>query len=737
MKKYIAYSKLFLFLITTFFGHGLQAQALEEIVVSAQKRDETLSDVPISISVMDEERMNDYQVDDLFDVANFVPGMVFSRAPDDGLALSFRGVASSPRNQAYEQSVGVFLDGVFFGKGRLYSAGMFDLSRSEIIMGTQSTLLGKNTSVGAVSMVTQKPGDTLGGYINASVSEHGGYNLKAAVDLPSSEHFRTRVAGYYSSLQGAVKNLATGNDIPEDDNHALRIISTWDVTDAVDVEMMYQFTQDRKLGDTHQIAEDPSGLAAGLGIGDSLQLDDTVNKATRFGDNGEAVHDTDSHIANLVLNWYLDAHTFTTQSTYITYDLRFADDIDLQPESYFEWLREEEYSQFTQEFRIASTEAQDLEYMLGAYFFTSDWESDELNYWAYPAFPPVPDGPLVPGDLFNGPFLNDFEQEVHHWSLFVSGTWHISDRLRLAAGLRYADEEKEATFGRTQFEAVAANPGSAFAPYTFWNTVANPPFAPVDMTYNDDFVNGNLNLQFDLNANTLAYAAYGRGSKTGGFAESNTIPNANPEVEARIGKETVDNYELGFKSTLLDGAANLNGALFYMDVDGLQQTVFTGAAFISANVDARSTGVELSGVWRLDDYWTVNGGVVYVNAEEKDSGFALSPAPRWTGNLGILFESEALSNYLFSARANLRYRGEQFNQIQESIPAADSLTTLDITVALGSLDERWEVSLIGRNITDAISQDFGYPNTHPLLGNVVNGSSNALRTFILQANYNF
>ena len=717
--------------------NDLHAAVLEEVIVSAQKRDETLSDVPISISVLSQENMDKFQVDDLFDVANFIPGMVFARAPDDGLALSFRGVASSPRNQAYEQSVGVFLDGVFFGKGRLYSAGMFDLARTEIIMGTQSTLLGKNTSVGAISMVSKKPGDEVGGYAQLTVSEHGGFGVKGAVDFTISENFKTRIAGYYSEMEGATKNIATGNSIPIEDNHAIRLTTTWEASEKFDMTFMYQQTQDKKLGDSSQIDQDPNGLAAAIGINDSSKLDGTVSKSTRFGEDGEAVHEIDSDIVNLVFNWYMDNHTFTSQSTYTGYDLAFVDDIDLQPGDFVTLIREEDYSQFTQEFRITSTNNETLEYMAGIYYFTSDWQSDELDYWAYPAFPPVAGGPFVPGDLFNGPYLNSFQQDVDYWSLFVSATWHVSDNFRIAAGLRYADEEKKARMGRTEFAAIEPNVGSLFAPNSFWNTIANPPFAETPMDYSDDIINGNLNVQYHISDDTMLYAAYGHGTKTGGFAESNTVPTGNPNLEARIESETVDNYEVGFKSTLLDGQASLNGALFYMDVEGLQQTIFNGASFISTNVDAQSMGAELSSMLQLGDAWTLNGGVVYAEAEEKDSGLKLSPAPRWTGNIGLSFEQTINSGLLLSLQGNLHYRSSQFNQIQESIPASDSLATLDLTASLASADERWKISLIGRNVTNEISQDFGYPSTHPLLGGVINGSTNALRTYLLQLTYNF
>jgi iron complex outermembrane recepter protein len=692
------------------------AAVLEEITITAQKRDESLSDVPISIAVMDQEGLDDYQVDDLFDLANFVPGMVFSRAPDDGLVLSFRGVASVSRNQAYEQAVGVFLDGVFFGKGRLYSAGIYDLERTEMIMGTQSTLLGKNTSVGAISLVTKKPGTELGGYTQLSLSEHGGYSVKGAVDLPISDTLRTRIAGYYSELEGATKNEFTGNGIPLDDNYSVRFSTAWDASDNVSVDLMYQTGQDNKTGDTFQLDGDPNGAAAALGITDS-KLDDKVSKSTNFGPgDGDSSHDIDSNIVNLVVNWELENHLITSQTTYADYDLAFYDDVDLEPGDKLSYIREEEYSQYSQEIRIASTNGETLDYMAGLYYFTSDWESQEVGFWGYQGF----------GGAFNGAMLNEIEQDVDYYAAFISGTWHMSDRLRLAAGLRYAEEKKDAVMQRSPIE-----------PLTFWNTVAHPPYPATPLDYSEYMLNGNANLQYDLTADTMVYFSYGNGTKTGGFAESNTMPTGDPDLEARLEAETVDNYEMGFKSTLLDGSAVLNAAIYYIDITDLQKTLFTGVEFLTGNADARSYGFDISGSWQASENFSLNGGVVYADAEEKDTGYKLDIAPEWTGNVGFRFETALTDNLLFGLNGNLRHRSGQFAQPKEGIPEGDSLTTLDMTASISDMENTWKLSLIGRNLTDDIAQEFGYPFVNPAAPGLISSATNSPRTFMLQLSYNF
>lgn len=140
----------------------------------------------------------------------------------------------------------------------------------------------------------------------------------------------------------------------------------------------------------------------------------------------------------------------------------------------------------------------------------------------------------------------------------------------------------------------------------------------------------------------------------------------------------------------------------------------------------------------------IHAGAVYAIGKDTDNGKALSPAPKWTANLGWQFENALTPGFNWRLSGNLRYRGSQFNQINESIPAAEPLTTLDLTVAIGPTDDRWEVAIIGRNVTNDISQDFGYPNVDPFFTDattgaptVINGSTNALRSIQLQGKYAF
>jgi len=225
------------------------AAQLEEVVVTAQKRAESVQDIPVTVTALSNEALADFGVDNLFKLADLVPGMVFSRAPDDGLALTLRGLGTPARTQSFDQSVALFLDGMFLGKGRMYSSAFFDVERIEVIKGTQSTLWGKNTSLGAISLNSQKPGDTFGGRVQVSGEfENGGWSADGGIDIPLSDSLAVRLAGRKIEQDGWVTNTLTGEDVPSDDETGFRATAVYTPSDTLDVTLSYQSTDSERTG---------------------------------------------------------------------------------------------------------------------------------------------------------------------------------------------------------------------------------------------------------------------------------------------------------------------------------------------------------------------------------------------------------------------------------------------------------------------------------------------------------
>jgi len=753
IKRCFAYSSL----LIGFAGLSapVNAQTLEEITVTAQKREESIQDIPLTVNAITAESLEEFAINDLFEVASLVPGMVFSRAPDDGLALTLRGLGTPARTQSFDQSVAVFQDGLFVGKGRMYSAAFFDVERMEIIKGTQSTLLGKNSSLGAISIITRKPGDEIAGSVRASVEvENGGFGIDGAVDIPVGERTAIRLAAQYSDQDGWVENLLTGSDVPADEDIGVRATLVSELSDRLSLTAAAQFTNSERIGNGFQYVDNGGFFPAdALAIVGEAGLDDKKTAICPECPNGESNHDTDVTSFGATFDYDIGDFVFTSVTSYAEYDLKFFDDFDFgnafdevtyvifDPgtinlySTYFE--RDEDYDQISQEFRLTSPAGESVDYMVGLFAFQSDWTSTERQFWSTPNFPP-PD----PGNLFNGPFTNNFTQETKTISMFGQVNAALSDSFRASVGLRYTDESKDVVFERVQG-----------TPATLWNTIINPPFDS-PLTFDDDFLNGNLSVEWDVSDSTMLYVAYGVGTKTGGFAESAEVGSGDPGLPAeeggsRVKSETAKTIELGAKATLLGGAATLNLAVFQTDIDDFQETSFQvlggQAFFLTRNIDVESEGVEIDGVWQVSENLRLQGGLTYADSRNAFDETELAQAPKLTGSLGTVIESEIGSWGVFRASGFVRYRDKMVSQINETFPS-DSLTTVDLTIGFGDADGVWDVRLIGQNIFDEVATDFSGPPAAPIAAifgappgdqGITSEAPSQLRMIRLQASYNF
>jgi iron complex outermembrane recepter protein len=701
-----------------------------DIVVTAQKRSESAQRIPVSVGSVGGEALARAGVKDLFQAVTLVPGVVFSRAPDDGLALTFRGLGTAARPQAFEQSVALFSDGVFIGKGRLYSTSFFDVDRIEFIKGTQSTLLGKNASIGAISVVTRQPGkdfeiDGRAGY----EFQNGGYTLDGGVDVPLGDATGLRIAGHYNDLNGWVRNDRTGHNGPEQKDLGLRATLKTEVG-ALSVVGSYQYANNEQVGASYQLV----GGTLPASYGES-RLDGHTSQFTSLTANGETFHRTRSHIGTVKGELDLGGLTLVSQTAYVAYELHFIDDFDFSSDDSVNFLRDEKYHQFTQELRLQSPTGGSVEYMAGLFYLSSHWDSIEGQRWAVPGFPPA--GGPPPGQLFNGPFVNNFVQDSKAYSAFASGTWHIRDALRLAGGLRYTREEKDVVFGRT-----------ALAPFTVWNTIANPQFDPTPLNHNSNFLDGNASLQYDFSRDVMGYVSFGHGSKSGGFVETNTVavpppllvagkvPAALVAGGAGIKDEFTKSYEIGFKTTILDRRLRFNVAAFLVDIKNFQDSVFTGGSlgFITFNGPARSKGVEVDTAFQITPHFRFDGGLTYADATAviqpidatgtptvDGSGnpvfarYRRSQAPKLIFNAGGTYTADITDTIQLRLNASVRHRSSMFNQRQELF-LSPSLTTLDLSAGIESSDGRWGIDLSARNVTKEISEDFASPSVDPRFG---------------------
>lgn len=725
------------------------SEGLQDIVVTAQKRSESAQTVPISITAVSGATLAQSGIKDIFQAVDLVPGVILSRAPDDGLGLTFRGLGAAARPQAFEQSVAMFSDGVFFGKGRLYSTTLFDVDRVEFIKGTQSTLLGKNASVGAISIVNRQPGKELSFDGSAGYEAvYGGYQLDAAADLPASDTFTTRIAVHYNDLRGTVRNIVTGRDVPEDRDLGIRATARWDATDRLKLTGIYSYIDTHRIGSDTQLTGPDVPAAYGGGALDNIQAAFT----SRTGD-GESQHRIRSHIASLKLEWQLGSYELIAQSSYVAYRLMFDDDFDFNKDPYTDFLRSERYRQFTQEVRLQSDAARPFSYIGGFFYMSSHWNSSEAQLWGIPGIPPVIGGV---GQLFNGPFTDNFVQDTKTYSGFASAKWNITDVLVLSGGVRFTRETKDVLFGRTNAP-----------PFTIWNTIANPPFDPTPLRHNASFWDGNVNLEYKIAPSVRVYAAFGHGSKSGGFVETNSVavppfllvngkvPPALVAAGSAIMDEFTKSYEVGLKSELFDRRLRFNVAVFKTDIRNFQDSFFTGGplGFITDNNPATSKGVELQTAFaatkrlRLDASFTyadatevsqpvdANGNLVFnANGSPTFNRYRRAQAPLATVEAGIDYKVDLTAGLDADFGARLHHRSSMFNQRQEQF-LSEPLTTADLSAGLSPPDGRWSVNVVARNLNNQQAAQFGGPSPDPRFRKVE--APNASRTVLITVGVHF
>jgi len=678
---------------------SLATEPIEEIRITATKREIDPADAPASIAVVLPEGLADTNTQDLFDLAVVVPGMVFSRAPDDGLALTFRGIGSPARPQALDQSIALFLDGVFLSKGRLYPGALFDVERIEVFRGPHAAEIGKNASIGAISVVSRTPGDVLSAEARTEIdAENGGYSIDAATDLPIASRAKLRLAMNRIDSRGWVENRATGNRVPADENWGFRGTLVLDPTENISAVLRYQYRDAERLGNAFQLLTQAGTVVPGIG---ETRLDDHSNQFTSYGRDGESFHDTASHIASGRLGFKLGEWELVSETAYVRFDAAYVDDIDFNTADHVNLLRDEDFDQFSQELRLVSPSGRRFDFLLGIFYADSNWHSIENQRWETPNYPP---GAPPAGQLFNGPFVNDFEQDVRTVSGFVSATWNATERLRVNGGARITNEEKDVVFGRTPSP-----------PLTLWNTVSNPPFPPTPLGFDGTWVDGNLSVQLDLTDDAMAYVSFGQGTKLGGFVETNSIPTPDPRTEARIETEVARSYEAGVKSQHLQGRLALEAIAFYMDVEDFQDTTFTGSAFVTENLPVRSHGFELTARWVPLDDLSLWAAFTWADATAKIGGedFQMTHAPRWSGLAGAEYRRPIGKGLAIRARADVHYRDAMFSQRGEIFPI-DSFATLGLLLAFEEAeDARWGFAVSARNVTDAVSAEFAGPTPDP------------------------
>lgn len=778
MKYMIAVSSL---VFAIFIGPVSQAQesgALEEIIVTAQKREQSLQDVPISVSVVTGDVIASRNYSDLQDMTDVVPNaFVAEGGAQDNLFI--RGIGSGA-NIGFEQSVGTFVDGVYFGRGRHSRAQFMDLERIEVLKGPQSILFGNSAVAGAFNITTRKPDtDDWGGYVSALYeTEIEGREFEAAFGGPVSDSVGLRIAARKADADGWFRNITKGNSVLQEDATAVRATLTYQPSDSFDLTYKIEHSEYDVDDENIQVDQCPPpagapGLACNLlflGLGGPATLDGTKSSggaAPPIFPNPPpaAVYDrlpfteTTIDIHTLTLNWELaGGQTVTAITGRVESDDVKGFDPDQGPFALFAVTRNEDYEQTSQEIRLTSATDQTIEYVVGAYYQDGDisFQSDFQQNFFLPPNPAFPAGAVA-----QGMSRSNFLQEEETLALFASLSWNVSDAVRLSAGLRYTDVEKSAdsTFAVFAPDGVSPpSPGSFFL-----NTVLFGGFPGTLVgNFSDDDLNPEILLEWAASDNVNTYMKYTEGFKSGGFnGDSGSDPALSVDFQFR--PETVDSFEIGAKSTLLNGAMFLNIAAFHSEYKDLQAAIFDAAttAFVVTNAGkAETQGIEVEVNWQATEVLRVDASLGILDATYKDfpngpctaqqieglasgcingerqdlTGASLTYAPDLSGSLRFAYDRPMGNNLHLSSYLDIKYTDEFFTALDnDSVTAPESHSKLDFGIGLGNQEDTWDVKVLVLNLTDEVTYRFGADMPTSNLSYIY--LLEKPRTVALQANY--
>lgn len=723
-----------------------QAPALEEIFVTAQKRTQSITDVPISINAVTGDKLEKSGLTSIERMADYIPSFNMTQT-GIGTNISIRGITSGV-NQGFEQSAAQFVDGIHFGRAQLARAPFLDIERVEVLRGPQSILFGKNSTAGAISVITAKPTDEVEGKLTVLYEpEHNEQDIRLVVSAPLTDNFSARLALLYRSMDGYFTNTTLDRDEPDDSERLIRGTFVWQASDTVSVTLKLEDGSFDSRGRNIEVIRPVENPIAGrptlpyanvlsLLTAGQYQLD-TFQDFRRQSNGDYSYNDTEN--VTLTVEAALGDHTLTSVTGYNAYTYQELCDCDFTGASIFNILSDEDYSQLSQEIRIASPEGQTFSYLGGVFFQKSSLDFHDAIRVPTDSVIPTALAPTFgsASALMGGAATErNFAQDTDLGAVFAQLTWSITDATRAILGGRYTRESKDAS--RHQYHVtnagIALPEGTMADPYNqLWSAFRVDPHRISGKRSESSFT-PSLTLQHDLNDTDMVYASYTTGYKSGGFdVRANAAPAALggvfPDIVGtwEFEEEKVKNYELGGKFLLAGGSAELNLALFRSEFSDMQTSQFDGS--LSFNVtnagEAVVQGLEVDGRWALSDDLLLRGGFAYLDFEYTNfpnsqcyfgqpdniapigdgvcdaTGQRREFTPEYQGNIGLDYAISLGRGLQLNNTLDVIY-SDKYTTTPSLDPrlVQDAYFKINARIALSGRDDLWELALVGKNLTN-------------------------------------
>jgi iron complex outermembrane receptor protein len=717
------------------------AGSLEEVLVTARRREESLQDVPIAVSAFSAEQLRMLQAEDLAGLQGSVPNLnlVQGRGSANSANIYIRGIGQPDALQTFDPGVGVYLDDVYIARiqGALFN--LYDVQRVEVLRGPQGTLYGKNTIAGAIRLISKKPPEELAGQAEVSYGDYDYFSAKAYLGGPVTDNFGASVAGVYVTRNGINVDPATDREYNDIDTAAGRVILEWDPTENVNVNLAADYTRSRNelnlgrpeapLVSVNLVPGIPPKV---LQPAPTTPWNNTV--ATSFtGNEGQQM---DNWGTALTVGWQLnDAWLLKSITAYRSLEPDNYVDIDASIYELGDVFVGVDQDQTSQEFQLLYSSDR-LEAVMGLYYFGEDITSDQIA-WA--------DDFLKLGAIpitFRRTVNDDLNTDSY--AAFGQATYRFTDRWSGTLGVRYTDESKD--YFRTT------------------TTFFGPPLQAAGTTfeYKDDESwtawTPTIAVDYRLSDETLLYASATEGFKSGGFNGRAKTPGETGSYDP----EFVWTYEIGAKNTLADGRLRLNADVFYSDYTDFQARVsdvvdpdapIPTFSFPVLNAGSMEMyGAELEATWIPIDELNLQAQIGYLHSDyreftastviagkpvEIDRSDEYPPfAPEWTARLAVAYTFNLAAKGGLTLSADMIYRDKQWLSVDNrDVLTQDSYALMNVLVSWASASNHWYGSAGIKNLTDEVykvdAQEFSS------VGNIQTAYYGDPRTWQVIAGYRF
>ena len=717
-----------------------------DIIVTARKREETLINVPVAVSALNAADINRYQATDLTKIAQLVPQVIIAKTGGGGAGASFaiRGVGSSALDSGIEQTVSVNIDGLQVSRGRLATQGFFDVQQVEVLKGPQALFFGKNSPGGVISLRTNGATKTFQAYARAGYEFNADERyIEGAISGPISDTLGFRVALRADKMDGYLTNVAGPLVLPSDPGFIRpgagsrkspsnreflgRITLDWNPTDNFHAVLKVFGSDLKNNGETANnevkcnapppqtldlptgtYVSDPYGDCKLNGIRSSTALPE--GRAVNYprSRDGRPYTDYKSILTSLTMDYTLGNAKLTSVTGYYKYNNGSFDNFDFSAVGAVWGFNQDISSAFSQELRLGTTFDGPINFVVGGYF-----ESSKRNTLGNGMIASVGLDPVT-GRYDNWSLITNNKGKTY--SLFGQAIWNIMPNLELAGGVRWTRETKSVLVENTYVHSIFAGFG-----------IVNPAGVQLNGRFRDSNFSPEATLTWHPTTRTTLYAAYKTGYKSGGFSNPSILSNGQTIQDLSFNPEKAKGGEIGAKGKFVDNRLTLNAAVYNYKFTGLQLTSFdadTVAFSIRNAAAARTKGVEVDANFAVNEKLTLRGAVGYnrarylnfagapcytaetaaegcVGGVQDLSGTQLVRAPAWNVNGGASYDTPVTRGANLGLSVDGRYTtGYWMQENQNPLGYQKGFFLLSASVRVHEADDRWEVAVIGRNLTN-------------------------------------